>query len=228
MGRWYFVRDGRREGPVSREFIADELRRGRLGETDRVWTEDFEDWRNIADVPELLALAAETPPPLPSEMAEAAAAALAERLAPPPPVPYAPFTARVFALIIDSVILMVPGLITLFIVTAVVYATHDTFNIENKEDADYLQAIFNLCAIPILWLYYAGFESSRLQGTPGKIAMGLRVTDLDGQRLSFPRASLRFFWKQLTLPIGFVLAFSTARRQALHDLLAGSLVLFGR
>lgn len=227
MTKWYFVRDGRREGPVSAEFIADELRRGRLTEDDRVWMEDFEAWRPISELPELHELAAQTPPPLPSEMAEAAAAALAERLA-PPPVQYASFPARVFALLIDSAILMVPGLITLFIVAAVVYATNEKFDIQNKDDAEYLQAIFNLCAIPVLWLYYAGFESSRLQGTPGKILMGIRVTDIDGQRLSFPRASLRFFWKQLTLPIGFVLAISTGRRQALHDLLAGSLVLFGR
>ena len=58
--------------------------------------------------------------------------------------------------------------------------------------------------------------------------LNLRVTDLDGQRISFGRASGRFFGKiisSLTMTIGYIMAGFTERRQALHDMIAGTLVL---
>jgi uncharacterized RDD family membrane protein YckC len=78
------------------------------------------------------------------------------------------------------------------------------------------------------WLYFATFESSPWQATPGKKVLGLRVTDLEGRRISFIRASLRHFGKlisSLLLGIGFVFAGFTEKKQALHDMLAGCLVL---
>lgn len=78
------------------------------------------------------------------------------------------------------------------------------------------------------WLYFAAFESSRWQATPGKKVLGLRVTDLEGKRLSFIRASGRYFGKiisWLLLGLGFVLAGFTEKKQALHDMLASCLVL---
>ena len=80
----------------------------------------------------------------------------------------------------------------------------------------------------IWWLYYAGFESSRWQATPGKRVIGIRVTDAAGARVSFARASGRFFAKILSgliCGIGYLLAAFTARKQALHDLIAGTLVV---
>ena len=58
--------------------------------------------------------------------------------------------------------------------------------------------------------------------------LGLKVTDLAGNRITFARASGRFFGKILSgmiLGIGFLMAGFTARKQALHDILAGCLVL---
>lgn len=78
------------------------------------------------------------------------------------------------------------------------------------------------------WLYFATFESSPWQATPGKKVLGLRVTDLEGGRLSFIRASGRYFGKiisSLLFGIGFVMAGFTEKKQALHDMLAGCLVL---
>lgn len=78
------------------------------------------------------------------------------------------------------------------------------------------------------WLYFATFESSPWQATPGKKVLGLRVTDLEGRRLSFIRASGRYFGKiisSLLFGIGFVMAGFTEKKQALHDMLAGCLVL---
>ncbi|MGH9757925.1 MAG: RDD family protein [Candidatus Acidiferrales bacterium] len=78
------------------------------------------------------------------------------------------------------------------------------------------------------WLYYALFESSAWRATLGKKALGLEVTDLAGNRLSFARASGRFFAKYVsffTLLIGFIMAGFTAKKQALHDIIAACLVI---
>ncbi|HEV3482485.1 MAG TPA: RDD family protein [Candidatus Acidoferrales bacterium] len=78
------------------------------------------------------------------------------------------------------------------------------------------------------WLYFATFESSRWQATPGKKVLGLLVTDLEGKRLSFIRASGRYFGKiisSLLFGIGFVMAGFTEKKQALHDMMAGCLVV---
>lgn len=84
-------------------------------------------------------------------------------------------------------------------------------------------------AIVIGWLYYALQESSRAQATLGKRALGIKVSDDVGQRIGFARASGRYFGKilsSLILGVGYLLAGWTARKQALHDMLAGTLVVF--
>jgi uncharacterized RDD family membrane protein YckC len=79
-----------------------------------------------------------------------------------------------------------------------------------------------------MWLYYALFESSSWQATPGKRALKLYVTDLNGRPVSFGRASLRYVGRrisELTFMIGYLMAAFTARKQALHDLISSCLVL---
>ena len=78
------------------------------------------------------------------------------------------------------------------------------------------------------WVYFAVLESSPWRATLGKKVLGLEVVDLAGNRVSFARASGRFFAKiisSMTFLIGFVMAGFTAKKQALHDMLAGCLVL---
>jgi len=80
----------------------------------------------------------------------------------------------------------------------------------------------------ISWLYWAGLESSGQQATLGKMALGLKVTDLQGEPISFARATGRYFGKFLSaliFCIGFMMAGWTARKQALHDIMAGTLVV---
>lgn len=82
--------------------------------------------------------------------------------------------------------------------------------------------------IVVVWLYFAVCESSRWQATIGKLALGLQVTDEYGRRIGFARASGRYFGKFISaciLGIGFLLAAWTARRQALHDSMAGCCVV---
>jgi uncharacterized RDD family membrane protein YckC len=77
------------------------------------------------------------------------------------------------------------------------------------------------------WLYYALLEASSLQGSLGKKALGMVVTDHDGQRIGFGRATGRYFAKILSgliLLIGFFMIGWTRRKQGLHDMLAGTLV----
>ena len=80
------------------------------------------------------------------------------------------------------------------------------------------------------WPCYPLFECSALQATPAKRLFGLRVTDLDGQRIGFVRASGRQLSKVLCLPLfaGFLLVAFTSRKQGLHDFIAGTLVVWGR
>ena len=78
------------------------------------------------------------------------------------------------------------------------------------------------------WVYFSAFHSSPRQATPGQMLFGLRVTGLDGERIGFGRASGRYFASWLSaviLLIGFIMGAFTARRQTLHDMIAGTLVL---
>lgn len=91
------------------------------------------------------------------------------------------------------------------------------------------------CAIVIwlmiAWVYWAAMESSARQSTVGKSLLGITVTDGEGNRLSFGKATLRYFGKiPSALPImaGFFMIAFTAKKQALHDLIAGSLVVTQR
>jgi uncharacterized RDD family membrane protein YckC len=77
------------------------------------------------------------------------------------------------------------------------------------------------------WLYEALMESSSYQATLGKMIFGMKVTDLNGNRISFGRATGRHFAKFLSamvLGIGYIMVGFTERKQGLHDLLAGTLV----
>jgi uncharacterized RDD family membrane protein YckC len=80
----------------------------------------------------------------------------------------------------------------------------------------------------IMWVYYAFFETSSWQATPGKRVFRLYVTDLSGGKITFWRSSIRYFGRKIsevTFLAGYVIAGFTEKKQALHDILAGCLVL---
>jgi uncharacterized RDD family membrane protein YckC len=81
----------------------------------------------------------------------------------------------------------------------------------------------NLLLTMTSWLYWAAMESSPWQATLGKRMLGLAVTDLEGRRVSFVRASGRYFGKIVF--VGFIMVAFTAKKQALHDMIAGCLVV---
>lgn len=84
-----------------------------------------------------------------------------------------------------------------------------------------------LAVILVQWLYDALLTSSTWQATVGKKLLKLKVTDMEGNKISFGRATGRFFGKLLSgmmCNIGYIMAAFTERKQALHDMIAGTLV----
>ncbi len=141
-------------------------------------------------------------------------------------VRYAGFWRRYGAQSIDSLITFtVPLTIYILIGRAATFGTtHD----ERAHIARLIAPFFYGAWFIISWLYSAIMESSRIQATLGKKAIGLQVTDLEGNRISFARATGRHFAKALsflTAGIGYMMAGFTEDKQAMHDRIAGTHVL---
>jgi len=84
-----------------------------------------------------------------------------------------------------------------------------------------------ILAVIAPWIYEAAMISSDKQATLGKRAVGIVVTDLEGNRITFGKATGRYFGKYLSsliLLIGFIMAAFTEKKQALHDIMAGCLL----
>lgn len=145
---------------------------------------------------------------------------------------YAGFWLRFLAYIIDSLILSVAGLLVLVILMVIGFTSFRRVEDWNHEFPVFLlfSVYFPLVILGFVgqWLYFAWLESSEWQATLGKKVLGLVVTDLNGQPVSFARATGRYFAKiisNLTLLIGYVMAGFTEKKQALHDMIASCLVL---
>jgi uncharacterized RDD family membrane protein YckC len=153
---------------------------------------------------------------------------------------YAGFWMRFLAYIIDDLIISVVALIILLPLGGVMglgaffgmNATPDQFS--DEATAGLAVAMMSAVMLMVLvvsvlqWLYFAIMESSVRQATLGKMALGLLVTDMHGNRLSFGRATGRYFGKIISgaiLMIGYIMAGFTQQKQALHDILAGCLVV---
>ncbi len=138
------------------------------------------------------------------------------------PVVYAGFWERFGAAFIDGIILGVIGYVIGLILPAAPGSSISTLK--------YIGAS-NFIGIAINWLYYAFQESSPAQATIGKRALGIKVTSMDGGRISFGQATGRYFAKILSgliLLIGYLMMLWDAKKQTLHDKLAGTLVVKGK
>jgi len=124
------------------------------------------------------------------------------------------------AALIDGVVLLITGCVVGGVVGGMYGALTGT-----AEGVEYLG---NLIGLVIGWLYHAILESSPVQASLGKMALGIRVTDMNGDRISFGRATGRHFAKILSgllLLIGYIMAGFTEKKQALHDIMASCLVV---
>ncbi len=151
---------------------------------------------------------------------------------------YAGFWLRVVASLIDGIIMsaaMGVLLVPLFLLTGMGAHLNRMAQRNSQPDPAIIfgflgmMFVFVVVAVLIQWLYHAYLESGEKQATWGKQALGVYVTDLTGNPVTFGRASGRFFAKMVTgmipLGIGYAMAGFTERRQALHDMIASCLVL---
>lgn len=140
---------------------------------------------------------------------------------------YAGFWRRFAAMIIDTIILViVTGVITALLGALMVLGDSDPA--EGMKQMLYLQVMNGTISLLITWLYFALLESSSSRASAGKMALGIVVVDLEGNPLSFARASGRHWGKwisTLIILIGYIMAAFTERKQALHDIMAGCLVV---
>ena len=156
-----------------------------------------------------------------------------------PRVEYAGFWVRFLAWLIDNVVMgvgVVLILIPLIFLTGVRTVLDDFHPNEDMNDAGVFMLVgfvfvLATASLVVTWLYHALMESSEWQATLGKKALGLVVTDMAGQRVSFGRTTGRHFAKIITnlasfgIGLGYLMAAFTEKKQALHDMLAGCLVL---
>jgi uncharacterized RDD family membrane protein YckC len=149
-----------------------------------------------------------------------------------PRVQYAGFWERFFATLIDGVVLC-PA------VAIVSYISCNVFISPEWAGSLELAAVFILPAVllsyviastvVVSWLYYALLESSNLGATLGKGVMGIKVTDLNGEKISFVRATGRFLGKTFfcLVFIIFIMPIFSSKKQGLHDTITGCLVVHG-
>jgi uncharacterized RDD family membrane protein YckC len=161
----------------------------------------------------------------------------------PAPQRYGGFWIRVVAYIVDGLIIGIPMSVIIGVVIGVFGAGSlaTLSSLPNHPDPEQVQtqlipvfiallgayALFIAGSIVISWLYFAMMESSERQATFGKAIFNMRVTDANGNRLSFAHASGRFFAKiinNMTCGIGWIMAGFTDKKQGLHDLIAGTVV----
>lgn len=159
-----------------------------------------------------------SPPPPPVWDARPAAAGT--------PIGYGGFWLRVVAYIIDGVLLTIAlGIVGQIL--GISFIPADPARVDPFEAMSQMGS-FQAIGLVVNWLYFALMESSARGATVGKMAVGLRVVDEHGQRISFLRATGRFFAKLIStmiLLIGYLMVAFTDRKRGLHDIMAGTLVV---
>ncbi len=135
-------------------------------------------------------------------------------------ISYAGFWKRVAATLVDTIIIAVGFF-------AVAFLFGIMFGIEIFDSHVFKRWFLMLCFITG-WLYFALMESSSHQGTLGKMFLGIKVTDLNENRIGFGKATGRYFGKYISsfiLCIGYIMVAFTQKKQGLHDIMAGCLVV---
>jgi uncharacterized RDD family membrane protein YckC len=234
---WYYGKNGQQHGPVDMATLQRLAGAGELEPTDLVWREGMGQWTEASQVEGLFSMGATEPP----VVGEGALVDHARQTSPQAPTialsysqahpstgtAYVGFWWRVLAAIIDGFVLMVPQcFIGILAGMAIVTSTAAGGHLNQMA----VNGLIRLLGAIVAWLYYALMESSAKQATVGKMAIGVRVTDENGARISFARATGRHFGKYLSmlcLGIGFIMVGLTKRKQGLHDLMAKTFVVRG-
>lgn len=127
-------------------------------------------------------------------------------------VKYAGFWIRWVASFIDGLVLLIPNIILSIVFTALLMPT--------------LGTIFSYI---ILWAYYISM-TKKYGATLGKKALGLQVASDNSDNLTLSqvifRETIGKIISMIILFIGYMMAGSTKRKQALHDKIAGTIVVY--
>ncbi|HSX11920.1 MAG TPA: RDD family protein [Rhabdochlamydiaceae bacterium] len=135
------------------------------------------------------------------------------------PFKYASASKRVVAFFIDSLIILF-----CYMAIGILFSLNGVSQLIFQLPIIGLWWYLGMLLLP--WMYYALFESSKMQATVGKYILGLQVTTLTGERLSFGRATGRYFGKFLSqITLGYLLVLMTKKKQALHDKLASTIII---
>ncbi|HWF44040.1 MAG TPA: RDD family protein [Candidatus Kapabacteria bacterium] len=139
---------------------------------------------------------------------------------------YAGFWRRIFAVWLDELVFGTAVAI-LIVILAIISGSFPAPRPGNQNVFRVGLIVIYVIAFVGSWLYSALMESSKLQATVGKLAVGLRVTDREGRRISFTRASARYFsgLVSLAVPLFYTIIAFNSKKRALHDFIAGTLVL---
>ena len=240
MSQYFIGRNGQKFGPYAADAIRTGYSNGKILPTDLVWGEGMAAWTPASvffgTAPAAAATPGPTPPPIsaaaPAPAAPARAAAPAPRATPPASAPvadakvnpyrapaapvahpvadgdvaYGGFWARLAASFIDGLVIFIPIMLISII-----------------------PIIGMIGGIVVSWLYFALMESGERGASLGKRALNLQVVSADNlDRIGFGRATGRFFGRYLSmliLYIGYLMQPFTARKQALHDLISGTVVV---
>ena len=141
------------------------------------------------------------------------------------------FWIRFVAYLVDAFIVSIAALAIVAIFIAVMLLSDKTID-EGRDSLFIIASVLAmvLALLVVNWLYEALMTSSERGATLGKQALGLCIVRADGAQLSFGRATARHFLKFMITPlvplaIGYLMAAFTARKRALHDVLADTLVI---
>lgn len=120
---------------------------------------------------------------------------------------YAGFWRRLFALAVDNIILSI--ILSIFMLDR------------------HISVMEGFISFVIIWLYFTLFKLSEMRATPGQRLLGIELITLDGKKLDFSRLTLRHFMKIISAIffIGYLISLFTKRRQTLHDIVAGTVVI---
>jgi uncharacterized RDD family membrane protein YckC len=255
---WYVGSNGQQSGPFTLQQLRQMAASGQLSKTDLIWKEGLANWVPSSAIKGLFSAAADlsatssprpaprptAPPPrgpapsdgglVVSDVSGGVDPLLTEQTTPMTatitgtPFQLAEFLPRVGAALLDALFLGLIGCIPNMIVFGMLFAV----NANKPEIAGAAGILANICSSLIGFIvgaiYFVTLDSSAKQGTWGKQIVGLKVTDLEGRRISVGRAIGRFFARYLTLctcGIGYLLPLFTKNRQTLHDLICGCIVL---
>ena len=209
---YYLYLNGNKNGPHSKNNLRIMYNSGKIDEDTMVWTREINDWLELRGFMDDLGL---------RDAKESSSKSGFSNLS---SFEYGGFWLRFAAVFLDWILSTILVFLACFAITFIYGSSGFYGGLELYLLATLVSGVGN-------WFYYSLFECSGKRATPGKLACGLVVVGLDGEKISFLKASGRYFGKiisSLILGIGFLMCAFTAKKQCLHDMMANCLVVHKR